>query len=164
MLGDDKSSRGQIMDLSFLYALGLLIDQRTAATLALLQPVNLCVIGLFDHLEGMARMSGLSSELSLPSLTQAFGRGFVEAIARGRLAAVAGVPGELLFQMPDPLLAQIKAGGQSMHLLLQRMDACVHFQQHAHHDLRPGMVNARCFFTSHHAHNCCRKSGMRGYR
>ena len=51
MLGDDKSSRGQIMDLSFLYALGLLIDQRTAATLALLQPVNLCVIGLFDHLE-----------------------------------------------------------------------------------------------------------------
>ncbi len=68
------------MDLSFLHALGPVIRQRAVATLALLHPVDLGVVGLFDHLERMPHMSGLSSGLPLRFLAQASGRGFLEAI------------------------------------------------------------------------------------
>jgi len=42
--------------------------------------MDLGVIGLFDHLERMPHMSGLSAGVPLPFLAQAFGRGFLEAI------------------------------------------------------------------------------------
>ncbi|MBA7557932.1 hypothetical protein ES705_50715 [subsurface metagenome] len=80
MLGHFKPPRGQIVHLSFLHAVGLMIGQRTVATLAFLHPVDLRVIGLFDHLERMSRMSGLPAGLPLPFLAQAFGRGFLKSI------------------------------------------------------------------------------------
>jgi len=77
------------VDLSFFQALGFLIRQRTTAALAHLHMMDFCVIRLVDDLEGMARMSGLSARVSLIFLAQAFRRGFLEAIGRGRFAAVA---------------------------------------------------------------------------
>jgi len=42
------------------------------------------------------------------------------------------------------------------------VDARVHLQQHAHHHLRPGMIDRQRFFPRHHAHNSRRKSATSG--
>ena len=43
--------------------------------------------------------------------------------------------------MADPLVAEIKACGQALNLLLQGMDTRVHSQQHAHNSLFAGVVD-----------------------
>ena len=61
MLGDDQSNVGQIMDLSFLDALGWSMRQRAGAPLAALNRVGLDTIGIFDHRERLPCMSGLTA-------------------------------------------------------------------------------------------------------
>ena len=48
------------MDLSLLHAIGREVRQRTAATLAAVNPVGLGMIGLPGHRERLPRMSGLT--------------------------------------------------------------------------------------------------------
>jgi len=55
--------------------------------------------------------------------------------------------------MPHALFAGIEAHGEILHLALQGVDARVHLQQHAHHDLRPALIDRQRFFPRHHEHN-----------
>ena len=107
-------------------------------------------------------MSGLTARGARALFPQALGRGLLEPIGGRRLAAVARVLGQLVFQKFDSLFAGIEADDQFPHLLLQSVDACVHLQQHPHHGLLPGAVNGLSLFARQHAHNSRRKPWIRG--
>jgi hypothetical protein len=88
MLGDNQPLGRQVVNLSFLNAFGLLIRQRTVAEFAQVHMVDFDVIRLVGHFERMPLMARLSAGLLFPFLAETFRRGFFEAVARGRLAAV----------------------------------------------------------------------------
>jgi hypothetical protein len=67
------------------------------------QPVNLNVIGIFDPLQGLARMTGLAAGFATAGRAQTLGAGFAQTVAGGRLAAVGTIAGQLGFQVLDPL-------------------------------------------------------------
>ena len=155
MLGDGQPNVWQIMDLSFLDALGWSMRQRAVATLAALNPVGLDTIGLLGHRERLPRMSGLTARGAPAFFPQALGRGFLEPIGGRRLAAVARVLGQLILEMADLRL-------QVLDALLQSVDARFPRKQHPHHGLLPGAVNGLSLFARQHAHNSRRKPWVRG--
>jgi hypothetical protein len=67
------------------------------------QPVNLNVIGGFDPLQGLARMTGLAAGFATAGFAQTLGAGFAQPVAGGRFATVGTVAGQLGFQLLDPL-------------------------------------------------------------
>ena len=71
---------------------------------ATLQTVDLDVVRGFHRQERASGVAGLAAGFAFAFLPQAAGRGFLQAVAGGRLAAVGAVLGDSAFQLADPLL------------------------------------------------------------
>ena len=137
------------------------------------------MIGIFDLLERMAGMAGLSAGLALPFLSQAFRRWFPKAIGRRRLATVARVLGDLLFQCLHPIAQRLAFGAQGGILGFQEGEIVrdqIHFagqlQKYAHDGFFSHLVDDSGLLACQHlpalpsvreqagAHNSRRNSGM----
>jgi hypothetical protein len=121
-----------------------------AALRTVLQPVNLNVIGGFDPLQGMARMTRLAAGFATAGLAQTLGAGFAQSVAGGWLAAVGTVAGQLGFQLLNPLF-------QLHQTFLQSQDDI-----HQHFGMAAGQGQE--FFTREqlYGHKTFRKSARRG--
>ena len=82
--------------------------------------VNLDVIGIFDALQGLSRMTGLAPGFSATGRAQALGAGFAQTVAGRRLVAVVAVAGQSGFQFLDALLQWRQSFLQSQDNLDQR--------------------------------------------
>ena len=114
------------------------------------QPVNLNVIGIFDPLQGLARMTGLAAGFATAGLAQTLGAGFVQTVAGGWLAAVGTVAGQLGFQL--------------LHALFQLHQTFLQSQDNIHQYFGMAAGQGQQFFTRKqlHGHKTFRKSACRG--
>jgi hypothetical protein len=125
VLGHGQVQGRQIKDLAAFVAKHGLAGQGHAAALAaatVLERMHVAVVGLFDRLQGVARMARLAAGLAPGFSAQVFGSRFGQAIAGGRLVAVAAVARLPIFQLAD--------------LGLQVCDLLFGNQQLVHHHLR----------------------------
>jgi len=82
--------------------------------------VNLNVIGIFDSLQGLPRMTGLPPGFSTTGRAQVLRAGFAQTIAGRGLIAVSAVLGYLGLQFLDPLLQLLQSLLQNQNNLHQR--------------------------------------------
>src|SRR6266508_1730839 len=93
------------------------------------QVVNLNVIGVFDPLQCLSRMTGLAAGFAPAGGAQTLGAGFAQTVAGRRLAAVLAVLGQSGFQFLDSLLQLRQSFLQRQDNLDQRLGLAAGQQQ-----------------------------------
>jgi hypothetical protein len=116
---------GQVKDLPALMSFDGNVFKGTLAVLAALDPMNLQMIRIGSHFQGMPLVAGLSPAFLAARLSEAAITGLLEPITGRWFAAVATVFGQLIFQRLHSLFETLN----SFLLLLENPDP-VAYQAH----------------------------------